>query len=144
MLPVEQLPTSDVGGVAIDQQTLPAMLDDQVCRIALDAIAGADLDDPAVGSADDGEEVPENPVFAVLRMAAELDLGEVWRRQATSLLVLVLEAELQLGDLRRRGRFVPPMQGARASLRRGCFDAETQELAGGISELLAHDSGLRG
>ena len=65
--------------VAVEEKTAPAMMHDQVRRIALDAVAGANLDDAPVGGGYQRKEIEQDPVFAVLRVAAKLDVGE--RRQ---------------------------------------------------------------
>ena len=53
------------------------MVDNQIRRIALDAIPGADLDRSAGRCAEQGEEIQEDSILSVLRVAAEFYIGEV-------------------------------------------------------------------
>jgi hypothetical protein len=54
----------------------------EIGGVAFDAVAGADFHDTPVGTADQREGVEENAVLAVLRVATELDVGEI--RQISS------------------------------------------------------------
>lgn len=49
---IKRVPASDLFAVAVEQQSLPAMVDDQVGGVAFDTIAGADFHCSAVDSAD--------------------------------------------------------------------------------------------
>src|SRR6478735_801488 len=78
------------------------MVDDQVGGVALAAVAGADLDDPAALGADQREQVQQDAVLAALRVALELDIRQLGERSAAVQQVAVLQAQGDLRDLGRR------------------------------------------
>ncbi|MBK7277548.1 MAG: hypothetical protein IPI08_13655 [Betaproteobacteria bacterium] len=57
------------------------MIENQICGIALDAIARADLDACARSRAQQAEQVQQDAVLAVLRAGTKLDITKSGRRQ---------------------------------------------------------------
>ena len=91
----------NIVGIAIKQVPPPAVIDDQVGGVALDAGAGADFEaSPAFGS-DDREQVEQDSILLKLGILPEAHLFEArqWMlRHSTQSLVVLLED--QLGHLR--------------------------------------------
>jgi hypothetical protein len=60
---VERAATRNLIGTAVNQKGLPAVVYDQIRGVALEAIARADLDQPAIGGTKYREEIQEDPVL---------------------------------------------------------------------------------
>jgi hypothetical protein len=78
----------------------PAVIHDQVGGIALDAVADTDFDRLPVRCRQHREEVEKDPILAVLRAAAKLDVRKIWHADATSHQVLIVQTKKNLTDLR--------------------------------------------
>ena len=55
------------------------MIDEKIRRVALDPVAGTDLDDLPIRRSDQREDVQKNAILAILRVTAKLDVFQ--RRQ---------------------------------------------------------------
>jgi hypothetical protein len=51
---------------SVQQKPVPAMIDDEICSVALDPVACTKLDDLSIGSPEEREQIQQDPILAVL------------------------------------------------------------------------------
>ena len=85
--------------VAVEQQSMPAMVDNKIGRVAFDAVPGADLDAAAPAHSDQSEHEKQDPIFAILTERSEFNVFEGGQRYPAIDHVPVLVQQNQLRNL---------------------------------------------